>query len=269
VSADMAKRHADILLRFVGGDIKPEVVPSPILLAAIHAVQQLAFWADEAGTADEESRTERSLNLTGIVRASAGYQFTTAFVDEAVNHLRLVGQFLERPQEVEAMDVPIRAIETLSRTARLLGCTIIISKPSDDIETLATFSHDSFDRVSTAVFLTGETTITGRMIRVGGATALRCALRTTTQSRLVYAKVPSRELGRQLGRLLYSEVTVSGTATWIRTNWQIVDFIVKSVEGPKDHQYLRTLRAASDAGERAWSQIEDPDSFLAEVTGES
>jgi hypothetical protein len=69
----------------------------------------------------------------------------------------------------------------------------------------------------------GTTTLLARCLRVGGATVPKAEIRLSQTGELLYVAV-SEEIARALGRRLYDEVALEGTATWDAETWKILDF---------------------------------------------
>jgi hypothetical protein len=118
------------------------------------------------------------------------------------------------------------------------------------------------------MIIKGETAITGRVMRVGGATLRKCGLRIASQHRMLYCTVATNAVARKLGQKLYQEVAVQGHAHWLKTSWKIVRFLIKEVYQPKLGKADEAISALRAAGGKAWDEVDDPESFLEEVTGE-
>jgi hypothetical protein len=174
---------------------------------------------------------------------------------------------LETPEEVGENDYTIRPLESLSAIARRLGCPVVVREAGADKEVLARIEPDSYERISERAFLTGATSLCGRVERVGGATKMRCALRVPLRARLLYCKVANAAVARELGKFLYQEVAVTGTARWIRKTWNVVGFTVDSVYQPKAGSLSEAFQALRDAGGQGWDEVNDPQSYLEEVSG--
>jgi hypothetical protein len=74
---------------------------------------------------------------------------------------------------------------------------------------------------------TGTTTLLARCLRVGGVAQPKAVLRLI-QGNLLHIKV-SEEMARELGRHLYDEIVLTGTATWRTDTWAIIDFKIKNI----------------------------------------
>jgi hypothetical protein len=227
-----------------------------------------SFEDDEGQQETKAIEDDRSLRLLDIKRGSAVFRMSTPSGQEAVNRIRAAGRFLERPDEVGEIDYILNPIERLSATARALDCKVILREPGRDGAILATIGPDTFGVISKSLLIQGETSFVGRIQRVGGATAMKCALRVDFQHRLMFCNVASEAISREMGKRLYEEVVVHGTAMWLRTSWRIFAFTVTSISQPKQGSLSEAFEALRNAGGDKWGQVPDPEAYLQEVTGE-
>jgi hypothetical protein len=116
-------------------------------------------------------------------------------------------------------------------------------------------------------FITGPTSIFGKIERVGGATEMHCGIHLANQVRMVICRVATEDLVRQLGRYMYQNVMLSGEATWLRHNWHIKHFKITGFESPKTGSIRDALRRIHDAGGKAWDGIKDPAKYIKEMRG--
>ena len=132
-------------------------------------------------------------------------------------------------------------------------------------DVIATIGPITFSRFAEAAFVSGDTSVYGRIERVGGATEMRCGLRVPEQpGRMIICSVANRDLARQLGQYLYQHIVVSGKANWFRRDWKLLRMDITSFEPPKAGSILDALDRVHDAGGHAWDHIDDPKDFLAE-----
>ncbi len=249
-------------------DLHPEQIPIGHLTRVLSAVQRLATGRDEPDDGDGLRVEETKIGLLQIRRGSAVYQFSAPVPGIALGHLRETGRVLERPDEIGESDYILNPVEELSAIARSLECAITLKVPGKGGPVLARIGPDSYASVSRRLLISGETTIVGRVERVGGATEQKCGLRIPSQSRMLFCKVASTETARKLGQKLYEEVVAQGTASWLRTSWRIVAFNIQDVYQPEFKSATRALDALRAAGGKAWDDVEDPQAFLDEIAGE-
>ncbi len=245
-------------------DIYPEMIPLSVLSRVLSAVRRLASGLDgseEAGAAFPE----QEIGLLQVRRGSAVYQFKAP--PQAVGRLRVAGQVLDRPETIGDRDYILSPVEELSAVAKSLHCPIVVREPGKEGVVLARIEPASYAAISKKLFIKGESAITGRVVRVGGATEKKCGLRIPDQSRMLICSVDSAEVARSLGQRLYEEIAAHGTATWLKTNWKIVAFTVKEVFQPKLKSAKETIEALRKAGGKSWDDIDDPAAFIEEVGG--
>ncbi|HVA48044.1 MAG TPA: hypothetical protein VNH11_16865 [Pirellulales bacterium] len=265
------KTPAAIEVAFCAAGLVPEKIPIGQLARVLRALQRLAAGEEAEDDEDEQSEVAAGgspLGLVGIKRGSAVFQFATPNPAQALTHLRQTGAILASPEEIGENEFVLHPVEELSAVARSLGCSIVLRTP-DDGERLAELTADSFKTISTRLIIEGETSISGVVARVGGATANRCALRVSWQPRLLYCDVESTEVARRLGQYLYENVVVHGAARWLKTSWRVVGFTVADVQRPEIGSVSEAMRALRRAGGSAWDVVDDPAAYLAELTGES
>ena len=204
---------------FLGAGIYPEKIPLGMLARTLTAIQRIASGLEMEEEEDEstESQAETGeIRLLNMARGSAVFRFVGASADEAIQHLRLVGAVLAKPEELGLNDYILSPLERISASARSLGCEIIVRRPGKSGAVLAKIGPHSYEEIAKTAFITGETSITGEVKRVGGATEVRCALRVPFQQHLLYCKVQNAAVARKLGDCLYKRVSANGRVQWIR-----------------------------------------------------
>jgi hypothetical protein len=256
---------------FDGPGLVPELIPLGTLTQALSAIRILASGAqapDEESEEDlEPDDADGAIRLLDVKRGSAVYRFVCPKDDGAVGHLRGAGKAIENPQEVGEKDYILSPIERLSATAKRLSCKIILRQAGGKNGVLAKIEPESYGRLSESIFISGDTSFAGRVERVGGATCMRCALRVSFQSRLLFCSVESAEVSRQLGEYLYRDVAVQGHARWIKNTWRVVSFRVKSVTMVDRKPLSDAFQELRDAGGSGWDEITDPRRHLEEACG--
>jgi hypothetical protein len=256
---------------FDGPGLVPESIPLGTLTQALSAIRRLA-----AGTHGEDDETDEEIDLgntNGVIqlldvkRGSAVYRFVCPKDGSAVDHIKEAGRILDHPDEVGENDYVLNPIGRLSTTAKRLNCRIILKRAGSKNGVLAKIEPESYDRLSESIFITGDTSFTGKVQRVGGATSMRCALRVSFQEKLLFCSVESEEVSRQLGEYLYRDVAVQGHARWIKHTWKVVGFEVKSVTKLDRKPLSDAFQELRDAGGHGWDKIDDPKKHLEEACG--
>src|ERR1017187_6090041 len=265
----MANKSPNPVFEVVFQGIYPEKIPLGTLSRILSAIQRLASGvdSDEDEEPSEAVLLGNQIQLLGVKRGSAVYKFAGEAADQIMQRLLLVGDVLANPGNIGENDYLLGPLERISTSARTLGCEVQVRKPGRDGSVLADIGPKSYDTIAKSIFVNGETSITGNVQRVGGATEMRCALRVPIQQRLLFCKVKTAALARTLGDCLYKDVSVTGQARWIKGTWHINAFTVTGVSELKKGSVLDAFKAIYDAGGNGWDAIEEPEKFLEEVTG--
>jgi hypothetical protein len=247
------------------------------------AVQRLVEQRDEEETpsnalakADPSSTTavvDRILRLIDIKKGSAAYQVALPKPEPALRLIRETGEGIEEPDTAAWTQPTLSSIRELSEVANSLGCVIEIRErgPKGKVygDVLAVIKPSTFDLVSRAAFICGDTSVFATVERVGGATEMHCGIRVPSQPRrMVICRVEGEEIVRQLGRYIYQDVVLFGKATWLRHNQELKTLAIRGIEPPKTGSIRQSLRRIHDAGGFTWDEVADPDAVFAEIRGE-
>ncbi len=255
-------------IRFKGPRVAPEAIPLRTLARALSAVQRLISEDREDDEPAEEPTPQLELHLLDVRRGSATYPVFAEESAQVIERLKLTGTILKDPEMVEEFPSVLSPVEDLSAIAKTLDCEIELSPPGKS-GILARITPASFDTLVGSAFICGETSVSGVVERVGGATELRCGLRVSQQPRrMVICQVETPEAARELGKHLYESVIVEGTATWYRRNWRLKSFLIKSVRQVRRSSLTDAIKELRDAGGNAWDRVKDPRKFLSGVRGE-
>ena len=266
----MAKApQATFEVRFVAPGLIPAKVPLHAVSEALAAVQDLASGRDPFET--RHVPPEKAIGLVKVRRGSAVYSCVAREPEDAYKNLARVGNMLsELTQETiggesELMVAAFRPIETLSTVARNVGCRVEIARVDKKEHPMVVVDSDAFKKLSNRLLLKGETTVLGTVVRVGGATGMRCLMRVAGRHRILYCDVESRELVRNLGQHLYEQIAATGTATWIHRSWYIYEFTIRGFTQPALGDAESAINALRDAGLNAWDKIKDPESYIGKL----
>jgi|GEM_PF-987285 len=263
-SAKHKKPPATFEVVFSGQNITPEKLPLRVIADSLGAVQRLASGLDlEAASTVPETD---AIGLLDIKRGSAVFSCVARNPVVAKEHLRWTGEVLtavEPPAESDPrpIDFILWPVRTLSQFAKALDCSIMVREPGTR-NVLAIVEATSWDRLSRTMLTTGPTTQVGKVVRVGGATHVKCSMRIPGRDRLLYCDVPSDDVARRLGQHLYEEVTVSGTATWLQRGWKLLRLEIHTMQVRSSGGYLDVLDQLYKIGGNAWDEIGDHEDYI-------
>jgi hypothetical protein len=253
-------------VRLVGPDLAPERMPLRAVNDVLSAVQDLASGRDPFEV--RHVPPEKGISLAQIRKGSAVYACVAHSPSEARINLSCFGKLLAS-RNGETVDddrliAALRPLQLLSDVAKLIDGQVQVALKRAATP-LFVVMKDAYQSISDRLLLKGETTVVGRVERVGGATGMRCLLRVPGRSRGLYCAVIGRKLAQQLGQHLYEDIAATGTAIWIHRTWRIYHFTIRDFSQPRLGNARDALDAFRNAGLNAWDQIENPESFIQEM----
>lgn len=262
-----AKMVPTFEVRLVGPGLAPEKIPIRAVSDVLSAVQDLASGRDPFQ--QQQVPPEKGVGLIEVRRGSAIYSCLSRAPVEALDNLTQVGVMLSTPEDEplngNGLVTAFRPIKKLSEVANSIGCQIEVTTKERTREPLLTIGKDDFKRISSRLFVRGETTVVGRLERAGGATEMRCALRVPGRRPLLYCDVKNRDLVRRLGKHLYEEIAATGAACWLHQSWTLVEFTINDFTQPRAGDPTEAIERLRRAGLNAWDQIDDPQAYIQEL----
>lgn len=279
------KPDPNFVVRLVGVDLEPWIVPMRTLTRVLDAVQRLVDQREEdespamfgaaiepiAAKPKEGSKEEtRVLHLLGVIKGSAAYPISVPKERTALQIFRETGRGITSPYDAPWSQATLSSLRDLSDVARSLGGRIEIRRPGDKSgkfgDVLATIGPSTYASVLGGAYIYGHTSVYATIERVGGATEMHCGIRVPEQPRkMVICRIINQELARQLGQHLYSGVTLMGEAAWLRHSMELRNLEIHGFEPPTTGSITEGLREIYEAGGNAWDRIKNPDRYLAEV----
>ena len=262
------KPDAVFELVFTGGGVYPEKIPIGKVVDALSAVKRLAAGEVLGDVEEDEEGQDGEVRLLDVTRtSSAVFRFVGLSPKTTLERFRDTGRLLKDPNAGGASEYILRPVKDLSAIAGSLSCTVLLRGAGGENEILAKIEPNSFDQISRSMLISGTTNISGTVMRVGGATEMRCALRVPFQQRLLFCKVGSKDVALKLGDALYQKVVAYGAAQWLRHTMRLYSFKVHEVTETVAGSARDHLKALWSAGLDAWADVDDPDALLHEIRG--
>jgi len=261
------KPTATFEVRFVASDLVPEKIPFRAVSDALSAVEDLASGRDPFE--EQHVPSDKTIGLIDVRRGSAVYRCVSRAPEEAVENLARIGRLLSSLDKDnghgDVLVTALRPIRSLSDVASSVGCRVQIRIVDQHPKPLFWVDKDDYQRISDRLFVSGDTTIIGRVERVGGATGMRCLLRVPGRRHLLYCDVKTRDLVRRLGQHLYEDIAATGTATWIHHSWRIHGFAINGFSQPRLGNVSKAIKELRNAGLSVWDQVDDPEQYIQEL----
>lgn len=254
---------SDILeIHFTGENISPESIRIGEIAVILDAIENvlLTVIAQEHEGLTKEILT---IGLHNINAGSLGLQFTSKLPEVVTPAFEQVATSI-RSGVIE--NIPY---ESLNHFEKLLSFVKRHQAQADFIvlngksKTLATLTPD-FELPKT-VYITGQTTIYGEIVRVGGVEPKVEVKMISGQT--IYCPFEIG-LASQLGALLYQLVGLDGDARWNTQNFEIEDFRVTAVSDYRNTSLVDAFQSLSDIAGKYYSDIDDVTGYIAELRRE-
>jgi hypothetical protein len=156
--------------------------------------------------------------------------------------------------------LPYDAIESLITFQQFVNkhqCSVILNG-IEGIET-AEINMDSDIKFTEALFFKGETTVYGKIIRIGGSAP---KVRIQTDNGKYLSIVTNKKSAKGLSPFLYSKIGVKGIGKWKKDNNELVEIKAKEFVVLKDVPLNEKLKGLNNLLGKYWVNIDNPDDFI-------
>jgi hypothetical protein len=247
-----------IALRLAGRDMIPGTVSSRELAAVIAAFEEMLACVVEYQHTNIE-KEDVVVGLASMEDGSIRFGFTsvlTAVVLSAylsVAHAVTTNDFTALPHSA------LRALDRIVAFTRRHQCVAELRAPETDalLAAITPATNTQIERIAE-----GQTTIYGRILRVGGKTP-RVTVETVTGDE-IFCDV-SLAIAQALGRRLYEFAELSGVAVWNPDGWRMKEFRIESFtpSGTKTpEEGMNELRSLVG---RYFDDIEDVEAYVSSL----
>lgn len=240
--------HFEVYLR----GAYPEDVPVRAMADLIGAVRSIVAGDDEDGEANA------SVSLLDINRGSAVYRCLSSEPDIAIPKLRVVGNCIRDGGKHQDLAEILPQLRDISHAAEMTNCDVVVREYAKGGKgpALIVVKPSTYKEIRDSQTVKGHTELLCQIERVGGVDRSRCMVRVPRQRKAVYCTV-ARDRARDLAKLLYQDVVLSGTAVWIRHTRRIIDFKIDGFR-PYSRSRLDEVRdKLRRAGADRWDRLSD------------
>jgi hypothetical protein len=254
---------SDILeIHFVGENISPENIRIGEIAVILDAIENvlLSVVAQEHEGLTKENLT---IGLHSVNAGSLGLQFTSKLPEVVTPAFEQVAVSI-RNRTIE--NIPFESIKHFEKILSFVKSHqaqadfIVINGKSKNLATLTA----DFELPKPG-FISGETTIYGEIVRVGGVEP-KVEVKTIS-GKTLYCPFEF-ELASQLGALLYQLVGLDGDARWNTQNFEIEDFRVTGISDFRNTPLVEAFQSLSEVAGIYYSDLDDVTSYIADLRGE-
>lgn len=249
-------------LHFSGENISPDNIRIGEIATILDAFENvlLSIITEEHPTLTKESLT---IGLHRINEGSLGLQFTSK-LPEVVNPA-----FYKTAHSIKSGTGENLPPESFPYFEKILSFVKKHQAQADFIvtngrvEKLATLTPDF--ELPKPIYLIGQTTIFGEIVRVGGVEPKVEVKAISGQT--IYCPFDI-SLASQLGSLLYQLVGLEGEARWDSRTHEIVDFLVTGISPYRNTPLLEAFQSLSEIAGKYYEEVDDVTGFIAELRGD-
>tara|TARA_R110002020_G_scaffold259768_3_gene473890 strand:+ start:41705 stop:42508 length:804 start_codon:yes stop_codon:yes gene_type:complete len=133
----------------------------------------------------------------------------------------------------------------------------------DGVETAEINIHTDI-KITEALYYKGETTVYGKIIRIGGS---KPVVRIQTDNGKYLSVVTSRKNAKDLSPNLYSRIGIKGVGKWKKESNELVEIKAKSFVVISDIPLTERLKELSNLLSKYWINIDNPDEYITSLRG--
>jgi hypothetical protein len=257
---------ARLLIKLSGAGVSPEAVrASDLADFLVHFEKAILETALSRGEIKPEAIEDATVSLVAIESGSEALTF--ALTGEVFPGASLISRAIA---EHDFSDLPVKAHQALheisNQAARKDWTVEFVADSSRQIRE-AVISAEAPVPPPKIVTALGDTTIYGRLIRVGGVRP-RAMVMMADESYLFVDLTESMAVELASKERLYKDVGLEGTAKWRVDTWEILEFKAKRITAYQPHKtnLVKTFEALAEAAGDRWEGV-DVEQFVAELRG--
>jgi hypothetical protein len=257
MGAKMGKQQKAVpsfTLRIRGKGISPEVVPVRTLSDAASAVMRLL-----SGDSAEDLL---KVHVLGVRRGSAVYPCLIDGGTPILAGFDAIGAVARLEDTAKLTFSMLSPIRILSEIAKKFEGVVEVFEGKKAGQPAAVFAPDTYSRIRGTSLITDDATVSGILMRVGGAEDRKCSIRIPGRASLLYCRVKDEELSRKLGQHLYECVTLHGQGTYFARTWDLINLRVTNAVFPSKASTLDLLRKLRQSSGNAWDDVLDVSSEI-------
>lgn len=258
----MSKNKISCTIKHKEKDISPEKLSAKELAEFLLAFEKTIFLT--ARKSDPLINRETFLfGLTQINKGSVELSFQYShpeLVNQAINNVAKsinTQQLRLLPKEsYEALTETIKVLDRLNSTA-----TFAFGDESGT-PTLV-LDSESFLLEPKETLVTGESTLYGQLVRLGGRNEISADIKPLDDGQLIHCRL-TQELARELSPKLYSDVGVNGIATWDINTYDIKNFTITEILPYEGTDIVNAMKNLAQALGQHYKDI-DPDQHIKDL----
>lgn len=259
MQAHVVPEQVACVFHFTGEGVAPESTPLGELISILEKTEKaIRTRAHEEGWSHQISLVGVQKGSNRVLLSAKDPERIRQYFCRAANSLRTNQLYYFSLEEREAIDSYIQFSE------RHRGRLYISASLGED--PLFSFGPDPIPWPDLRI--QGETTVYGRLIRLGGKDPKITITNPNTKKGYLGCDA-TIELVKQLGDKLYQWVGLDGTATWNMWNWSMESFVVSHITEYDGVSLAEALSGLANVSEQeTWCDLNDMTGKIQDMRGE-
>ena len=246
-------------MRIEGKGVQPASMPIAELGYLLSTYSETLLPIVSAMHPDFSAEDSVLLSLAGLEEGSLILHFDSAVPALALEANQLVTRALQKGYFADLPSKSVQAIERLVEYARKKDFQLHLHTKGQPASTID--AHTVVNQGGNAT-QQGQTTVYGELIRIGGATEPKAAVRMDDGKSLAISV--SEEQAKELAPQLYKRIGLSGIARWQSQDWAIKEFKLERILPYQETPFNEAMQALREAAAPAWDAI-DSEKTLREI----
>ena len=259
----MTASQTPIEIRLSGEGIAPSTIRSRDTAELIASIEEMI--ASELLDPDSPDTERVTVGLVGVRSGSATLQFQSPDQVRVRKAFLNIAAALSKGQFSRLRPKTLEYIQNFQTTTKRLHCVAEFRKSPKSVKPLAILRPETHIADPSEFYVSGETTLYGRLLRVGGAVP-KAVLKLDSRSKALICDI-STNLAKELGRRLYTWVGVSGIAKWDPRDYSVREFKIQAILPYEDVPVLEAFRKLSDVAGKHFDGV-DPVAYVEELRGD-
>jgi hypothetical protein len=245
-----------------GKDITPDNIRAHDLADLIVSVEDslISVILKQNPNADPEQLV---IGLVDIETGSTRLKFSSQIPQLALSAFIAITTSISNDNYSSLPPSSVKAIQKISDFTKKRNCEATFAIPSDTQHT-AKITPTTVINLPENAFISGETTVYGKVERVGGATP-KVVIRTATNSSI--SSAVSEDLAKKLAQRLYSWMGLRGTATWCTEDFTMEDFKIEDITEYEEQPLKKSMDELSRLIGTYWQDEKDVTGTIAQMRG--
>ncbi len=240
---------------FSGNGVEPES------MSAIDLAEQLIHFerAIMETLKHENIKPPKNDTVLSLVSLDIGSSILTYSINrQCILGIKLIVDYLDTHDPQKLPDSAIKELKELTDKNISKNRNFTIQENNSiGLKSVKISSENPLPEPAALKEIRGHTAIFGKCVRVGGATNTKASIILNNKKLLIIEL--SVELAKEIGRHLYEDIVVEGTATWNAKDWSILRFRATSLTKYRitdSEESFATLARMSDG---TWDDVDAED----------